>query len=210
MFVKDCMSNNPITISPATPILEALSIMKKKKIRQLPVSEKNELLGLVTERELLTVSPSPASTLSIYEMNYLMSKMLVKDVMAKKPMTVDPSATIEEAALIMQENKLGSLLVTEDGKLVGIVTQTDLFGQLINIFGLRKAGTRIVVETEDRVGLLADIMDEVRTLGLNLVGVALNDKSDHKIQIMIRISTADPKELVEILKQKGFAVTSVS
>lgn len=209
MFVKDCMSTNPITITPATPILEALSIMKKNKIRQLPVADNNKLAGLVTERELLTVSPSPASTLSIYEMNYLLSKMLVKDVMVKNPVTVGPSTTIEEAALMMRENKLGSLLVTEGGKMLGIITQTDVFDQLINIFGLRKAGSRIVVETEDKVGVLADIVDEVRNLGINLLGVAINDKSDQKVQIMIRISTANPQELVEKLKQKDFLVTNV-
>lgn len=209
MFVKDSMSTNPITITPATPILEALSIMKKNKIRQLPVAENNKLAGLVTERELLTVSPSPASTLSIYEMNYLLSKMVVKDVMVRNPVTVGPSTTIEEAALMMRENKLGSLLVTEGGKLLGIITQTDVFDQLISIFGLRKAGSRIVVETEDKVGVLADIVDEVRNLGLNLLGVAINDKSDQKVQIMIRISTANPQELVEKLKQKGFLVTNV-
>ena len=209
MFVKDCMSTNPITITPATPILEALSIMKKNKIRQLPVADNNKLAGLVTERELLTVSPSPASTLSIYEMNYLLSKMLVKDVMVKNPVTVGPSTTIEEAALMMRENKLGSLLVSEGGKLLGIITQTDVFDQLINIFGLRKAGSRIVVETEDKVGVLADIVDEVRNLGINLLGVAINDKSDQKVQIMIRISTANPQELVEKLKQKDFLVTNV-
>ena len=170
MFVKDCMSTNPITITPATPILEALSI---------------------------------------YEMNYLLSKMVVKDVMVKNPVTVGPSTTIEEAALMMRENKLGSLLVTEGGKLLGIITQTDVFDQLINIFGLRKAGSRIVVETEDKVGVLADIVDEVRNLGINLLGVAINDKSDQKVQIMIRISTANPQELVEKLKQKGFLVANV-
>lgn len=210
MFVKDCMSTSPITVTPSTPVLEALSVMKKNKIRQLPVTEKNNLAGLVTERELLMVSPSPASTLSIYEMNYLMSKMVVKEVMVKKPVSVEPSTNIEEAALIMRDNKLGSLLVTENNNLVGIITQTDVFDSLIRMFGLRKAGTRIVVETEDRVGALADIVDEVRNLGINLIGVAINDKSDRKIQIMLRISTAEPAELVEKIKEKGFAVTSIS
>lgn len=210
MFVKDSMSTNPITITPSTPVLEALNIMRKNKIRQLPVTEKEKLVGLVTERELLMVSPSPASTLSIYEMNYLMSKMTVKEVMVKNPVTVEPSANIEEAALIMRDNKLGSLLVTEGGSLMGIITQTDVFDSLIKMFGLRKAGTRIVVETEDRVGALADIVDEVRSLGINLIGVAINDKSDRKVQIMLRISTAEPAELVNRIKEKGFVVTSVS
>jgi len=210
MFVKDCMSANPISISPTTPIMEALNTMKKNKIRQLPVVENGKLVGLVTERELLTVTPSPATTLSIYEMNYLLAKMVVKEVMVKKPVTVEPSSNIEDAALIMRDNKLGSLLVTENGNLAGIITQTDVFDKLISIFGLRKAGTRIVIEADDRVGALADIVDEVRNLGLNLVGVAIGDKSDRKVQIMLRISTADPDQLVKSIKEKGFAVTSVS
>lgn len=210
MFVKDCMSANPITISPTTPIMEALNTMKKHKIRQLPVVENGKLVGLVTERELLTVTPSPATTLSIYEMNYLLAKMVVKEVMVKKPVTVEPSSNIEDAALIMRDNKLGSLLVTENGNLVGIITQTDVFDKLISMFGLRKAGARIVIEADDRVGALADIIDEVRNLGLNLVGIAIGDKSDRKIQIMLRISTADPGQLVKSIKEKGFAVTSVS
>ncbi|HBV99523.1 MAG: acetoin dehydrogenase [Peptococcaceae bacterium BICA1-7] len=210
MFVKDCMSTTPISITPTTPILEALNTMKKNKIRQLPVVENNRLVGLVTERELLTVTPSPATTLSIYEMNYLLAKMVVKEVMVKNPVTVEPSSNIEDAALIMRDKKLGSLLVTENGKLVGIITQTDVFDKLISMFGLRKAGTRLVIETDDRVGALADIVDEVRNLGLNLVGVAIADKSDRKVQIMLRISTADPGPLVKNIKEKGFTVTSIS
>lgn len=210
MFVKDCMSTTPISITPTTPILEALNTMKKNKIRQLPVVENNRLVGLVTERELLTVTPSPATTLSIYEMNYLLAKMVVKEVMVKNPVTVEPSSNIEDAALIMRDKKLGSLLVTENGKLVGIITQTDVFDKLISMFGLRKAGTRLVIETDDRVGALADIVDEVRNLGLNLVGVAIGDKSDRKVQIMLRISTADPGPLVKNIKEKGFTVTSIS
>lgn len=210
MFVKDCMTANPITISPSTPVLEAINILKKNKIRQLPVTEKDKLVGLVTRYELLTVTPSPATTLSVYEMNYLLSKMEVREVMVKNPVTVQPTTTIEETALIMRDNKLDALLVTEGDKLEGIITESDVFDQMINNFGLRKAGSRIVVETEDRVGVLADIVDEVRNLGINLVGVAIAEKSDQKVQVMIRVSTADPSELVNKIKEKGFTVTSVS
>lgn len=210
MFVKDCMTASPITISPSTPVLEAVNILKKNKIRQLPVADKGKLLGLVTRYELLTVSPSPATTLSVYEMNYLLSKMEVREVMAKNPLAVQPSTTIEEAALIMRDSKLDSLLVEEGGKLVGIITESDLFDQMIKIFGLRKAGSRIVLETEDRIGALAEILDEVRKLEINLVGVAIAEKADRKIQIMLRVSTANPNELVDKIREKGFTVTSVS
>lgn len=210
MFVKDCMSANPVCISPTTPVLEAINIIKKNNIGQLPVTEKGKLLGLVTRWELVSVSPSPASTLSIYEMNYLLAKMIVKEVMNKKPTTVSPLTTIEEAALIMRDNKLGSLLVIENEKLVGIITQTDVFEQLIKTFGLRKAGSRIVIESEDKVGVLADIAEEARSLGISLAGVAVADRPDRRIQIMIRIRAVDPTELVEKIRLKGFEIISVS
>lgn len=210
MFVRDCMTANPITISSSTPVLEALNILKKNKIRQLPVSDKNQLVGLVTRHELLTVSPSPATTLSVYEMNYLLAKMEVREVMNKRPVTVEPSTTIEESALIMRDNKLDALLVTENGKLVGIITESDIFEQMIRIFGLRKPGTRLVIETRDRVGVLVEILDVVKSLGINLTGIAFMDKSDQKVQIMLRVSTVEPGELVDKIQEKGFAVTSIS
>ncbi|MEW8960099.1 MAG: CBS domain-containing protein, partial [Moorella sp. (in: firmicutes)] len=98
MFVRDHMSPNPITVTKETSVLDALEIMKKHKIRRLPVVHNGRLVGLVTERDILRVSPSPASTLSAFEVNYLVAKMTVKDAMIKRPITVPPEMTIEEAA----------------------------------------------------------------------------------------------------------------
>lgn len=210
MFVRDYMSDNPISISPGTPILEALSIMKKQKIRQLPVVDKGSLMGLVTERELLTVTPSPATTLSIYEMNYLLAKMVVKEVMVRNPITVAPTSSLEEAALIMRDNKIGSLLVVDNDKLVGIITQTDIFDALIKVFGFRKAGTRIVVEATDRTGALAELLQIVKEFDINLVGVACIEKGDHRVDVMLRLSTAEPGPLVERIQGQGYKVVSVS
>ncbi|MFZ5590415.1 MAG: CBS and ACT domain-containing protein [Bacillota bacterium] len=211
MFVRNCMTPNPITIKPDTPIFEALNIMKKNNIRQLPVVDKaGKLLGIVTEREILTVSPSPASTLSIYEMNYLLSKMQVKDIMNRQLVTVSPELNIEDAALIMRDKKIGSLLVIQEGALVGIITQTDIFDAMLKAFGIRKAGTRIVIETEDRVGALAELLQIVKEHRINVIGVASLEKSDRIVQIMLRLSTADASELVNDIKQKGFQVIAVS
>lgn len=211
MFVRYCMTPNPITIKPDTPIFEALNIMKKNNIRQLPVVDKaGNLVGIVTEREILTVSPSPASTLSIYEMNYLLSKMQVKDIMNRQLVTVSPDLNIEDAALIMRDRKIGSLLVMEKGTLAGIITQTDIFDAMLKAFGIRKAGTRIVIETEDRVGALAELLQIVKEHRINVIGVASLEKSDRMVQIMLRLSTADASELVEDIKQKGFQVIAVS
>lgn len=210
MFVREHMTPSPITISPHTPILEALDIMKKQKIRQLPVVDKGVLLGLVTERDLLTVSPSPATTLSIFEMNYLLSKMVVKEVMLKDPPVISPEANLEEAAVIMRERKAGSLLVVENGRLIGIITESDLFEAFIKVFGFRRAGIRIVIETENRIGALADILAIVRDHQLNVVGIACIERPEQKVQVMLRLSASEPGTLVADLEQKGFVIRSVS
>lgn len=210
MFVREHMSTSPINISPGTPILEALNMMKKQKIRHLPVVEKGKLVGLVTEGTLLTVSPSPATTLSVFEINYLMSKMVVKEVMIKQPIVIAPTASIEEAALIMREHRVGCLPVVENGQLVGIITQTDVFEAMIKIFGLRKAGTRLVLETSDRVGALADVLALVKEHNINVIGVASLEKENQKSEIMLRLSTVEPEQLIQDLKQQGYNIISVS
>ncbi|MEW5953702.1 MAG: CBS and ACT domain-containing protein [Bacillota bacterium] len=206
MFVKDYMTAAPITITPATPVLEALEIMKRHEIRHLPVADRGKLVGLVTERGLLTVSPSPATTLSVYEMNYLLAKMTVKEAMVKSLITTTPAATIEDAALIMRDKKVGCLPVLEAAELVGIITQTDIFDSLVDIFGLRKAGVRIVVETRNRLGVLADILGVVRENNIHVIGVACLDRDDGKVYIMLRLRTAKPETIVESLKAAGFKV----
>lgn len=210
MFIKDHMTPNPITIPSSTPILEALDIMKKQKIRQLPVVDKGVLAGLVTRYDLLTVSPSPATTLSVFEMNYLLSKMVVREVMIKDPPTISPDASIEEAAVIMREHKIGSLLVVENNKLAGIITESDLFEALIQLFGFRRAGTRIVIESENRVGALADLLDVVREHKISVIGIACVERPEAKVQVVLRLNTTEPAPLVEEFKNKGFYVRSIS
>jgi acetoin utilization protein AcuB len=203
------MTPNPITIEPDTPIFEALSLMKKHRIKQLPVVESGKLRGLVTERDLLTVSPSPATTLSIYEMNYLLSKMTVKEVMIKSPACISPDATIEEAAVIMREHRFGSLLVMEGEKLVGIITESDLFEALIKIFGFRRPGIRIVLEAENKLGTLADLLVIIRDHQINVIGLACIELGE-KVQIMIRLSATQVSALIEELKSKGYGVIAVN
>lgn len=210
MFVKDVMITSPVTIPKSTPILEALEKMKRLKIRQLPVTDKGHLVGLVTERELLTVTPSPATTLSVFEMNYLLSKMVVSEVMVKDPITVSPETNIEEAALIMRENKANCLLVMETEELVGIITQTDIFDAFIEFFGLRKAGTRLVLQTHDRVGALAELTDIIRDMNINIRGFVVHRKDHDTLHIVVRVNTVEPDQLVKELEARGIPVLSVS
>lgn len=206
MFVKDFMTTSPISIPIETPILEALSIMRKRKVHQLPVMNKGKLAGLVAERELLKVSPSPASTLSIFEMNHLLSKMTVKDVLVKDPIAVESTCTIEEAALQMREQRIRSLLVVDDGRLMGIITQTDVFEALIRIFGLRKPGIRLVLEMENKVGALADLLILVKKRDINVHAVALREKDDRLVHVMIRLASTNVDELLNDFAGNGIRV----
>jgi acetoin utilization protein AcuB len=127
MRVRDLMSRTPITASSDTSVLDARALMAKERIRHLPVTDSNgELLGIVTDRDIRLTLPSPATTLSVWEMNHLLAKLALGDVMTKSPITVDPDRDAREAAWLMLEHKIGALPVLKDGRLVGILTETDL------------------------------------------------------------------------------------
>ncbi|MEI6509686.1 MAG: CBS and ACT domain-containing protein [bacterium] len=211
MFVRNHMTAAPVTIVPETPIFDALQIMKRNKIRQLPVAlADGTLAGLVTERDLLMVSPSPATTLSIYEVNYLLAKMTVREVMIKSPAMIKPEATLEEAAVIMREHKFGSLLVIDEGKLVGIITESDLFDAFIKIFGFRRPGTRLVVVADNRMGTLADLLAIIRDHKMNVIGLAALEMPEQRAQIMVRLGATQLGSLLEELQAKGFEVQAVN
>jgi acetoin utilization protein AcuB len=125
--VRDLMSRTPITASSDTSVLDARALMAKERIRHLPVTDSNgELLGIGTDRDIRLTLPSPATTLSVWEMNHLLAKLALGDVMTKSPITVDPDRDAREAAWLMLEHKIGALPVLKDGRLVGILTETDL------------------------------------------------------------------------------------
>ena len=135
MYVRDYMSINPITVNPEDSVGDALRATESHEIRRLPVISSGKIVGLVTNQDLLKASPSPATSLSIHEINYLYPKIKIKEVMTKSVVTVSPDTVIEEAAVIMRENKIGTLLVEQHGKLLGLITESDLFKAFIDIFG---------------------------------------------------------------------------
>ena len=138
MLVHERMSRHPITITEATPINEAINLMRDEKVRRLPVlNRKGELVGIVSEKDLLHVSPSPATSLSIYELNYLISKITAGEIMATDVITVSDHTPLEEAALIMADNKIGGLPVMREGELVGIITESDIFRSFTEIMAAR-------------------------------------------------------------------------
>ncbi len=143
MLVGERMSHPVIYISPDVPINEALNLMRNEHIRRLPVIKDGTLVGIVTDKDLLNASPSPVTSLSIWELNYLLSKITVKDVMTREVLTVTEDTPIETAARIMADNKIGGLPVMRDDKVVGILTETDLFKIFLELMGAREKGVRV-------------------------------------------------------------------
>jgi acetoin utilization protein AcuB len=129
--VRDWMTTSPVTITPKTSLSEAHRLMKQKKVRRLPVVEQGRLVGIVALSDVLEAEPSGATTLSIYELNYLLAELKVDKIMKHNVITVLPTATIRDAASIMLEHKIGGLPVVEDGKLVGIITESDIFRMIV-------------------------------------------------------------------------------
>jgi acetoin utilization protein AcuB len=169
MFVGERMSSPVISVTPETPVHDALVMFKKEHIRRAPVIKDGKLLGIVTENNLLNASPSPATTLSVWEMNYLMSKVTVKQVMNKKVKTIDINTPIEEAARIMADSEIGGLPVTREGKIVGMITETALFKVFLELMGAREKGIRVSALVEDKPGQLLKISKAITEAGGNFI-----------------------------------------
>ncbi|MBI3164360.1 MAG: CBS domain-containing protein [Chloroflexi bacterium] len=169
MFVGERMSHPVITVSPETSIHDALAMFKKEHIRRAPVIKDGKLVGIIAERDLLNASPSPVTSLSVWEMNYLISKVTVKQVMTKKVKTIDVATPIEEAARIMADLKIGGLPVLRSGKVVGMITETDLFKILLELMGARTKGIRVTAAIDDTPGTLAKVTKAVADAGGNFI-----------------------------------------
>ena len=169
MQVGERMSHPIISISPDMPVHDALDMFKREHIRRAPVVKNGKLVGIVSDHDLLNASPSPASSLSVWEMNYLLSKITVSEVMSKKVLTVDEETPIEEAARIMADNKVGGLPVMRDSHVVGIITETDLFKIFLEFMGAREKGVRVTALIDEKPGQLAKITKEVAVMGGNFI-----------------------------------------
>lgn len=172
MLVRERMSTNPVTITTDCNITQALRVMRENQVRRLPVLDQDGgLLGIVSEKDLLYASPSPATSLSIYEMHYLLSQLRVAELMTTDLMTVNSDTPLEEAARIMADNKIGGLPVLDDGQLVGIITETDIFKVFLELLGARDKGLRLTVEIPERKGEMARITTAIADLGGNILAL---------------------------------------
>jgi len=216
MLVKGWMNTDVITLREDTAMAKASIIMKEKNIRSLPVvDKKGRLVGMVTDRDLKDASPSKATSLNVHELNYLVSRIKVKDIMCRHLVFVRPEETVEFASILMLENKISSLPVL-NGKdaLVGIITQTDIFRLLVHITGAYSGGVQFAFSLEDRPGSIKEVADELRTFGARIVSILSTreeaEEGHHNVYIRIHPLTNDQtKELLKSLESKFVVLYSV-
>jgi acetoin utilization protein AcuB len=172
MLVRDYMSQPPIVISPKTPVSAALKMMRESKIRRLPVVDsKGRLIGIVSDRDLLHAEPSPATSLSIWEITYLLGRITVEQVMTRDVLTVGPTTPLEEAAQIMVDRKIGGLPVVEADQVLGVITETDIFRVFAILLGANERGTGVTAIAIDRPGLLADLTGATARAGGDIIAI---------------------------------------
>ena len=211
MFVKDQMTVNPVTVTSATTIADAAELMKKHRFRRLPVVDIGKLVGIVTDRDLRKASPSSATTLSVHEADYLLSKALIKDIMTKKVLSIGSEATIEEAALVMYNNRIGGVPVVDKNQdVVGIITETDIFKCLVDIMGLPSGTTRVTIRVPNKAGVITEITGIYADLGINITSMASYTLPDGSGEEVIRGDVKDVEELTKRIEAKGYKVVHVA
>ena len=203
MIIARRMTRNPVTATPDMSVGEASDLMKREKVHRLPVLDKNKnLVGVITEKDVLYASPSPATSLSIHEMAYLLSKLKVKDLMTKDVVTITEDTTVEEAARLMVDQDLSCLpVVNATGKLVGIVSKSDMFRILLELFGARHYGVRMSFLVEDKPGTIAKISQALADKGLDIVSFGTFTGTDPTNAICtIKVQGCRKDELLSLMK----------
>ena len=209
MLVKDRMTANPYCIRKDTSISAALDLMAERDFHRIPVVDGQELVGLVTEGTIAENTPSKATSLSVYELNYLLAKSTVESVMIKDVVTIHPDALLEEAAVLMRHHDIGCLVVTEGRKVVGIITQNDIFEAFIDLLGYYEEGSRYVIQiTEYKPGVLADLTGLFFDETAQITNLAVYRK-DAQTDVVIRARGVAPEVMKKLLSDHGYQVISV-
>lgn len=188
MAVKDFMTRKVVYISPDTTIAHAADMMREQKLHRLPVIENDQLVGLVTEGTIAEASPSKATSLSIYEMNYLLNKTKVGDVMIRDVVTISQFASLEDATYLMLKNKIGILPVVDNEQLYGVITDRDIFKAFLEVSGYGEEGVRLRFVTENKVGVLEQIIRLLVEENLNISNTVNIPRKDGKVVIEVQLA----------------------
>ena len=204
MLVKNWMSKNIITVDVNDSMQDAMKQLKEHDIRMLPVMKKGRLTGIITDRDLKRASASDATTLDVHELLYLLTKIKVKDIMTRDVITVPPDFTVEETAQVLQKNKIsGAPVVDADGKLVGTITQTDLFEVLISLTGVGNGGIQFGLQVEDRPGSIKEVADIIRNYGGRMVSIlsSYDGVPEGYRKVYIRMRSIHRSELQKLIQE---------
>ena len=206
MLVRDRMTSPAKTVTATTPFQDALNLMREGKFRRIPVvDEHGALVGIVSERDLLHAAPSPATSLSIWEVNYLLWRLKVADVMTENVLSITPDTPIEVAAHLMVSRKIGGLPVVDEGnRVVGVITETDIFKAFTELFAGDEHGVRIEVRVPEASGTLAKLAQAIYELGGNIrsMGTFYDTTADHRV-LMIKVAGVEQQKLIARVKELG-------
>jgi len=211
MYVKNKMIKDIVTVFPEASVSLAFQIMHERNVSQLPVIKEGKLVGLVTETLLSEFTPSKATTLSMYELNYILGKTTVESIMSKEIITCDENMLIENVAIIMNEKDVNMIpIVNSAHDLVGIISRSDIIESFIEIIGARDKGTRITLGSPDEAGRLAEIAQIIKQFGVNISHLTnFNNSVTNFVEIIIRLKTLDVDNIVEALKAKGYTIIRI-
>lgn len=206
MFVRERMSSPAVTITPETTFQEALKLMRDRKFRRLPVvDEDGRLVGIVSERDLLHASPSPATSLSVFEINYLLWKLKIADMMTHNVISIASDAPIENAAGLMVSNKVGGLpVVDRDNKVIGLITETDIFRAFVELLGGGEKGLRLTLSVPSGSGTLAKLATAITELGGVILSVgSLDRETDGKREVIVKVRGVKRDEVIAAMERLG-------
>jgi acetoin utilization protein AcuB len=210
MLVRNHMTSDPVTADLKTTYAEARELMRENRIRRLPILNRGDLVGIVVEKDLLSNQPSPATTLSVYEMLSLLERLTLGQIMTRPVVTVEGDCPMEEAARIMVARKIGCIPVMKTDRLVGIITETDIFKTLVEVLGGEETGTRLILRLPERKGELARTTAQIAEAGGNIIAVTTSRiLEDSQREVTIKESGADPDTLKNLLESSGTAIVDL-
>ena len=208
MFVAQWMTPAPKSVSSKTPVMEAMQLLRKGGYRRLPVVDGGRLVGIVTDRDLKDATPSSANTLSVYELNYQLSKLVVREVMTTPVVTVSPEDPVEQASLLMEAHKVSGLPVVAGSRLTGMLTITDMLRAFVAMLGLREGGTRVTVSLPDEPGVLAQAAGAAAPSNIIAVVTVGVQAGSHR-ELVLRVVGEGAAEFPERLKAAGLEVKDI-
>ena len=206
MFVRNKMTANPFTISADQNIPDAHEIMAENGVKRLPVMKNGKLVGVVSKEDIVQASPSKATSFSMGEITYLLSKTKISQIMNKNPFIISSNALLEEAAILMRDNNVSFLPVVDNDKLVGIITESNIFDSFIELLGFREPGTRLTVEANDEPGIMANLTGIIGDFGANITHVAVYRGTGGKSSIVIGINSFNTAEMEKSIEDHGYKI----